>query len=139
MNVALVNPSAMLASMAAPRHADLCINCRKTVQEEQGSMYDVMVFDHRLAEHRPLDSKAELARLLFGYTTDNGQRFPAQPELVRFVVRPGQEPEDEDHLTGREAIARAETGEVIRFVYRAEGRRTEGSLARIGSGQLRVR
>ena len=50
-------------------------------------MYDVLVFDHRLAEHRPLDSKAELARLLFGYTTGNGQRFPAQPELVRFVAR----------------------------------------------------
>ena len=44
---------------------------------------------HRLAEHRPLDSKSELARLLFGYTTGNGQRFPAQPELVRFVARPG--------------------------------------------------
>ena len=102
-------------------------------------MYDVMVFDHRLAEHRPLDSKSELARLLFGYTTGNGQRFPAQSDLVRFVVRPGQDPEDLDHLTGREAIARAETGEVIQFVYRAEGRRTEGSLARIGSGQLRVR
>ena len=102
-------------------------------------MYDVLVFDHRLAEHRPLDSKAELARLLFGYTTGNGQRFPAQPELVRFVVRPGQDPEDDEHLTGREAIDRAESGEVIRFVYRAEGRRTEGSLARIGSGQLRVR
>ena len=42
-------------------------------------MYDVLVFDHRLAEHRPLDSKSELARLLFGYTTGNGQRFPAQP------------------------------------------------------------
>jgi hypothetical protein len=42
-------------------------------------MYDVMVFDHRLAEHRSLDSKAELARLLFGYTTGNGQRFSAQP------------------------------------------------------------
>ena len=25
-------------------------------------MYDVLVFDHRLAEHRPLDSKSELAR-----------------------------------------------------------------------------
>ena len=45
-------------------------------------MYDVLVFDHRLAEHRPLDSKSELARLLFGYTTGNGQRFPAQPDLV---------------------------------------------------------
>ena len=52
-------------------------------------MYDVLVFDHRLAEHRPLDSKSELARLLFGYTTGNGQRFPAQPDLVRFVARPG--------------------------------------------------
>ncbi|HVD16369.1 MAG TPA: hypothetical protein VNK73_18215, partial [Actinomycetota bacterium] len=70
MNAELVNPPAMLASMAAasrrgnvggggrPWQGDLCINCRKTVQEEQGSMYDVMVFDHRLAEHRPLDSKA---------------------------------------------------------------------------------
>ena len=46
-------------------------------------MYDVLIFDHRLAEHRPLDSKSELARLLFGYTTGNGQRFPAQPDLVR--------------------------------------------------------
>ena len=53
-------------------------------------MYDIMVFDHRLAQHRQLDSKAELARLLFGYTTGNGQRFPAQPELVRFVARPGK-------------------------------------------------
>ena len=102
-------------------------------------MYDVMVFDHRLAEHRPLDSKAELARLLFGYTTDNGQRFPAQPELVRFVVRPGKDSDDETDMTGREAIALAEAGGVIRFVYRAEGRRTEGSLARIGGGHLRVR
>jgi hypothetical protein len=82
-------------------------------------MYDVLVFDHRLAEHRPLDSKSELARLLFGYTTGNGQNFPAQPDLVRFVARPG--------------------GEVVNFVYRAEGRRTEGSLARIGNGELRVR
>jgi hypothetical protein len=102
-------------------------------------MYDVMVFDHRLAEHRPLDSKAELARLLFGYTTGNGQRFPAQPELVRFVVRPGRDSQDQADLTGPEAIAHAEDGEVIRFVYRAEGRRTEGSLARTGTGQLRVR
>ncbi len=102
-------------------------------------MYDVMVFDHRLAEYRPLDSKAELARLLFGYTTGNGQRFPAQPELVRFVVRPGKDSDDQADLTGREAIAHAEDGEVIRFVYRAEGRRTEGSLTRIGAGQLRVR
>jgi hypothetical protein len=102
-------------------------------------MYDVMVFDHRLAEHRPLDSKAELARLLFGYTTGNGQRFPAQPELVRFVVRPGSDNQEQTDLTGREAIAHAESGEIIRFVYRAEGRRTEGSLARIGSGELRVR
>jgi len=91
-------------------------------------MYDVLVFDHRLAEHRPLDSKSELARLLFGYTTGNGQRFPAQPELVRFVARPS-----------KDAIAHAENGEVIEFVYRAEGRRTEGSLARIGNGELRVR
>jgi hypothetical protein len=101
-------------------------------------MYDVMVFDHRLAEHRALDSKAELARLLFGYTTGNGQRFPAQPELVRFVARPGKD-SDQAVLTGREAIVQAEDGEVIQFVYRAEGRRTEGSLARIGTGQLRVR
>ncbi len=102
-------------------------------------MYDVMVFDHRLAQHRPLDSKAELARLLFGYTTGNGQRFPAQPELVRFVVRPGKDSHDQTDVTGWQAIAHAEDGEVIRFVYRAEGRRREGSLARIGSGQLRVR
>ena len=102
-------------------------------------MYDVMIFDHRLAEHRPLDSKAELARLLFGYTTGNGQRFPAQPELVRFVVRPGKDSVDLTDLTGPEAIAHAEDGEVIRFVYRAEGRRTEGSLMRIGTGHLRVR
>ena len=102
-------------------------------------MYDVIVFDHRLAGHRPLDSKAELARLLFGYTTGNGQRFPAQPELVRFVVRPGRDSDDEADLTGREAIAHAEGGEVIHFVYRAEGRRHEGSVFRIGSGQLRVR
>jgi hypothetical protein len=102
-------------------------------------MYDVMVFDHRLAEHRPLDSKAELARLLFGYVTGNGQRFPAQPELVRFVTRPGKDGEGQVDLTGPEAIAHAENGEVITFVYRAEGRRTEGSLGRIGTGQLRVR
>jgi hypothetical protein len=110
-----------------------------TVQEEQCSMYDVLVFDHRLAEYRPLDSKAELARLLFGYTTGNGQRFPAQPELVRFVVRPGRDSDDQTDLTGKEAIARAEHGEAIRFVYRAEGQRTEGLLVRIGTGHLRVR
>jgi hypothetical protein len=102
-------------------------------------MYDVMVFDHRLAEHRPLDSKAELARLLFGYTTGNGQRFPAQPELVRFVTRPGKDSHGRDDLTGPQAIARAERGEVISFVYRAEGRRTEGSLLSIGTGELRIR
>jgi hypothetical protein len=102
-------------------------------------MYDVMVFDHRLAEHRPLDSKAELTRLLFGYTTGNGQQFQAQPELVRFVARPGKDSEGLADLTGREAIAHAEGGEVIRFVYRAEGRRTEGTLMRIGGGHLRVR
>jgi hypothetical protein len=100
-------------------------------------MYDVLVFDHRLAEHRPLDSKSELARLLFGYTTGNGQRFPAQPDLVRFVARPGSD--IRDAMTGADAIAQAEGGEVISFVYRAEGRRTEGSLARIGNGELRVR
>jgi hypothetical protein len=102
-------------------------------------MYDVMVFDHRLAEHRPLDSKAELTRLLFGYTTGNGQRFPAQPELVRFVVRPGKDNVGLIDMTGPEAIARAEAGEVINFTYRAEGRRTEGSLARTGTRELRVR
>jgi hypothetical protein len=96
-------------------------------------MYDVLVFDHRLAEHRPLDSKSELARLLFGYTTGNGQRFPSQPDLDRFVARPGGE------IDPRDAIALVEGGEVITFVYRAEGRRTEGSLARIGNGELRVR
>ncbi len=100
-------------------------------------MYDVLVFDHRLAEHRPLDSKSELARLLFGYTTGNGQRFPAQPDLVRFVARPGSD--IRDAMTGADAIVQAEGGEVINFVYRAEGRRTEGSLARIGNGELRVR
>ncbi len=100
-------------------------------------MYDVLVFDHRLAEHRPLDSKSELARLLFGYMTGNGQRFPAQPDLVRFVARPGSD--IRDAMTGADAIAQAEGGEVINFVYRAEGRRTEGSLARIGNGELRVR
>ena len=42
-------------------------------------------------------------------------------------------------MTGRDAIAQAESGEVIQFVYRAEGRRTEGSLTRIGNGELRVR
>ena len=102
-------------------------------------MYDVLVFDHRLAEHRPLDSKSELARLLFGYTTGNGQRFPAQPDLVRFVARPGGEVDIQHAMTGRDAITRAEDGETINFVYRAEGRRTEGSLARIGIGELRVR
>ena len=102
-------------------------------------MYDVLVFDHRLGEHRPLDSKAELTRLLFGYTTGNGQRFPAQPELVRFVARPGRDSEDQADLTGREAIAHAEDGQAIRFVYRAEGRRTEGSLVRTSTGRLRVR
>ena len=100
-------------------------------------MYDVLVFDHRLAEHRPLDSKSELARLLFGYTTNNGQRFPAQPDLVRFVARPGSD--IRDAMTGTDAIAKAEGGEIVNFVYRAEGRRTEGSLARIGNGELRVR
>ena len=102
-------------------------------------MYDVMVFDHRLAEHRPLDSKAELARLLFGYTTGNGQRFPAQPQLVRFVVRPGRDSQGQTDMTGPEAIAQADDGEIVRFVYRAEGRRTEGSLARTAAGDLRVR
>ena len=102
-------------------------------------MHDVMVFDHRLAQHRPLDSKAELTRLLFGYTTGNGQSFPAQAELVRFVARPGKDRADLADLTGPEAIAQARDGEVIQFVYRAEGRRTEGSLARIGTGELRVR
>jgi hypothetical protein len=102
-------------------------------------MYDVMVFDHRLAEHRPLDSKSELARLLFGYTTGNGQTFPAQPDLVRFVARPGAERDLQDAMTGRDAIALAEGGEAVQFVYRAEGRRTEGTLARIGNGELRVR
>jgi hypothetical protein len=98
-----------------------------------------MVFDHRLAEHRPLDSKSELARLLFGYTTGNGQNFPPQPDLVRFVARPsGRGPRLPD-LNGRQAIAVAERGESIPFVYRAEGRRTEGDLIRIGSGGLRVR
>ncbi len=102
-------------------------------------MYDVMVFDHRLAHHRPLDSKSELARLLFGYTTGNGQQFPAQPELVRFVVRPGKDSVDLIDLTGPEAIKLAQDGQAIPFVYRAEGRRTEGTLARISRGQLRVR
>ena len=102
-------------------------------------MYDVLVFDHRLAEHRPLDSKSELARLLFGYTTGNGQRFPAQPDLVRFVARPGKDNDVQGVLTGQDAIAQAEGGEVINFVYRAEGRRTEGTLVRIGNGELRVR
>jgi len=102
-------------------------------------MYDVMVFDHRLAEHRLLDSKAELARLLFGYVTGNGQRFAAQPELVRFVRRPGKDGEAQTDMTGLEAIAKAEGGEVVSFVYRAEGRRAEGTLARIGTGDLRVR
>ena len=102
-------------------------------------MYDVMVFDHRLAEHRPLDSKSELARLLFGYTTANGQPYPAQPHLVRIVARPGGEIDLRDAITGRDAIAQAKSGKVIEFVYRAEGRRTEGSLARIGNGELRVR
>jgi hypothetical protein len=102
-------------------------------------MYDVMVFDHRLAAHRRLDSKAELTRLLFGYTTGNGQRFAAQPELVRFVVRPGKDGLGEIDMTGEQAIDRAQDGEVIRFVYHAEDRRREGSLARIGNGQLRVR
>jgi hypothetical protein len=102
-------------------------------------MYDVLVFDHRLAEHRPLDSKSELARLLFGYTTGNGQRFPAQPDLVRFVARPGKDNDVQGVLSGPDAIAQAEGGEVVTFVYRAEGRRTEGSLARIGNGELRVR
>jgi hypothetical protein len=119
--------------------AETALRTATTVQEEQCSMYDVMVFDHRLAEHRPLDSKSELARLLFGYTTGNGQRFPAQPELVRFVVRPGRDSVGQVDLTGEEAIAHAEDGEVIPFVYRAEGRRAEGSLLRIGTGQLRVR
>jgi hypothetical protein len=102
-------------------------------------MYDVMIFDHRLAEHRPLDSKAELARLLFGYTTGNGQRFSAQPELVRFVARPGKDSAGLADLTGPEAITLAKNGETIGFVYRAEGRRTEGTLVRIGTGELRVR
>ena len=102
-------------------------------------MYDVMVFDHRLAAHRRLDSKAELTRLLFGYTTGNGQRFAPQPELVRFVVRPGKDGLGEIDMTGEQAIDRAQDGEVIRFVYHAEDRRGEGSLARIGNGQLRVR
>ncbi len=31
-------------------------------------MYDVMVFDHRLAGHRPLDSKAELTRWAIWWT-----------------------------------------------------------------------
>ncbi len=102
-------------------------------------MYDVMVFDHRLAGHRRLDSKAELTRLLFGYTTGNGQRYEAQPELVRFVVRPGKDSHGEIDMTGLQAIQLAERGETIRFVYDAEGQRREGALARIGNGQLRVR
>jgi hypothetical protein len=101
-------------------------------------MYDVLVFDHRLAEHRPLDSKSELARLLFGYTTGNGQRFPAQPSWSG--SSPAQQGERHPGRHDRpDAIAHAENGEVIEFVYRAEGRRTEGSLARIGNGELRVR
>ena len=95
-------------------------------------MYDVLVFDHRLAEHRPLDSKSELARLLFGYTTGNGQHFPAQPDLVRFVARPSKESDIRDAMTGRDAIAQAESGEVVQFVYRAEGRRSDP--ARAGQG-----
>jgi len=104
-------------------------------------MYDIMVFDHRLAEHRQLDSKAELARLLFGYTTGNGQKFPDQANLVRFVARPTSKSDvaqDLFDLNGDEAIAEVMHGVVIRFAYRAEGRRTEGVLKRIGNGQLRV-
>jgi hypothetical protein len=102
-------------------------------------MYDVMVFDHRLAGHRRLDSKPELTRLLFGYTTGNGQRFAPQPELVRFVVRPGKDSVGEIDMTGEQAIELAQSGRTIQFVYHAEGQRREGSLARIGNGQLRVR
>jgi hypothetical protein len=103
------------------------------------AMYDVMVFDHRLAEHRPLDSKSELARLLFGYTTGNGQQFAARPDLVRFVTRPGRDSEGLADLTGPEAIASAEQGRPVNFVYRAEGRRAEGTLLKISTGRLRVR
>jgi hypothetical protein len=102
-------------------------------------MYDVMVFDHRLAGHRRLDSKPELTRLLFGYTTGNGQRFAPQPELVRFVVRPGKDSVGEIDMTGEQAIKLAQGGQTVRFVYHAEGQRREGCLARIGNGQLRVR
>src|SRR4029450_598539 len=96
-------------------------------------MYDGLVFDHRLAEHRPLDSKSELARLLFGYTTGNGQHFPAQPDLVRFVARPSKESDIRDAMTGRDAITQAESGEVIQFVYRAEGARPVGRVAPLGT------
>ena len=53
--------------------------------------------------------------------------------------RPGRDNADLADLTGPEAIAAAEDGEVIQFVYRAEGRRTEGTLARISTKELRVR
>jgi len=105
-------------------------------------MYDVMVFDHRLAEHRQLDSKSELTRLLFGYTTGNGQKFPAQAELVIFTPRPGAETfslEEGGPFDGIRAVELVrDTGQPVRFTYRAEGRRTEGILKRIGGRKLRV-
>ena len=100
-------------------------------------MYDVLVFDHRLAEHRPLDSKSELARLLFGYTTGNGQRFPAQPDLVRFVARPARTATSRRPDRARRDRPGRGRGHQLRLPGR--GRRTEGTLARIGNGELRVR
>ena len=63
----------------------------------------------------------------------------ATPPGTASTSRPSKESDIRDAMTGRDAIAQAESGEVVQFVYRAEGRRTEGSLARIGNGELRVR
>jgi hypothetical protein len=104
-------------------------------------MFDILVFDHRLGENRQLDSKSELTRLLFGYTTGNGQKFPAQAEYVTFVERPygGDVVAQSTPLTGAEAIRLVEAlHQRVRFTYRAEGRRVEGELAWTRAG-LRVR
>jgi hypothetical protein len=79
-----------------------------------GTTYQAMVYDHRLDEWKQPDSKPDLLRRLFGYTTGNGQKFPAVPEDVRFI---GQ------HVTytGPQALEGVKgTPDKLRFSYRGD-------------------
>ena len=122
----------MITVQARGRYDEAYAICRRRHDAQPDcpkAMYGMVYYGHRLG-----DDPFELLPVL-----RKAHRLDPANVWYRISLALLLDSVGEIDMTGEQAIELAQAGQPIQFVYHAEGQRREGSLARIGNGQLRVR